>query len=118
MPNLDEYLGAGGKSVLSKTYRDEITETMLAMDGVSVQFLRGAALLTAQTVIIAHQDDSRKEKTGDAGRTGEAQTFVIGLPTLDVKRGDRFTYQGTQYDIIMVWTSIPGRIKAACEARR
>lgn len=86
--------------------------------GAMISLTRGATVLPAQLVALAHSRSQQKSITGEAGHIATHDLTLIGvqhhptLPDFDVRRGDRFTIGPTRYEISFVETTLDGRIEA------
>lgn len=86
--------------------------------GAMISLTRGATILPAQLVAIAHARSQQKTIIGAAGQIGQHAVTLIGvqnhptLPDFDVQRGDRFSIGPTRYEVTFVETGLDGRIEA------
>lgn len=114
MPDMSNFLAWGGKAgdYLDDIARSSLTSQLLGYVGVEITIVRGSTTLDPQTVIIAHEQSQRDAISGDAGQGGEFFSAVVGTPTLDIKIGDMFLYNGVRYQVLHVLKDIDGRIKA------
>lgn len=86
--------------------------------GAMISLTRGATILPAQLVAIAHARSQQKIITGAAGQVSKNEVTLIGvqnhptLPDFDVQRGDRFSIGPTRYEVTFVETGLDGRIEA------
>jgi sirohydrochlorin ferrochelatase len=67
----------------------------------SIAIRRGETELEAQTVRIARVGRGYRSMSGQ-GREMRADAIAMGDETLDVKTGDRFTNEGTLYEVVFV----------------
>ena len=67
----------------------------------SIVIRRGEASLAAQTVRIARVGRGYRSVSGQ-GREGRADVLAMGDATFDVQVADRFTDEGTVYEVIFV----------------
>lgn len=78
-------------------------------------------LLQAQTVRVEY-DNNASESESDAGRTATRKVILFGirghrsLPDTNVKRGDRFAFEGKQFKVVDLVLTI-GEIQAHAEAQ-
>jgi len=124
---MSKLLNAGGKAgdLLNDINLSEPTGLIVGQFGVSVVLLRGSSELATQTAVIGHVSTrGDHEMRGEAGSDGRQTIYLIGHrghatePDLDIERGDIWTYNGTRYQVEMVDTSVPGRVRAQLIGRQ
>jgi len=82
--------------------QDDIA-ALIADDSVSITIRRDGQNLTAQTVRLVPpgRSDPRVARSDGAKET-VADVLVLGPVTLDIKKGDKFIYQGLLHEVIFV----------------
>ena len=96
--------------------RGEGPAFLLAHRGVSIVLTRGNSTIAAQTVVLtpANQPSQRE---GDAGQSGKQEYVVIGLSSLNIRRGDRFSHNpvtanALNFEVISVDKTLPNMVQA------
>lgn len=114
MPNIGNWIGAQPRVDPEPTF--DLT-AMLSRRGQLVKFYRNGAALPEQRCIVAPEASQSVEIVGEStAKSGTKRVTVIGLSTLDVKRGDLFSIGGAQYRVTFVDDLLPGRREASAEA--
>lgn len=123
MPDIGKLLNWDGKAtcLIDDFPRAEGVEFMIGHRGVSLILVRSTGPLAAQTVLLMPAGRTRLEVEGEAGEMSKASMAVIGvrnhptLPDLDIRRGDRFAYDGHQYEVTHVDTTMAGKTEARAD---
>lgn len=98
--------------------RGEGVSFLLNHRGVSVVLRRGTNNLAAQTVLIAPDTSAvPQEKDADQGQSAKLRYLVVGTASLDIQRGDTFSYLPTNanqrnFEVISVDRTLPGQTQA------
>ena len=92
--------------VLSTRERDQMRADVLDITGagsgltVSLSLLRGNSTLSAQNVRLYGTGASTV--TGEGTESAQTAIRVVGAPSLDIRARDRFTHNGTAYEVVSV----------------
>jgi hypothetical protein len=78
------------------------------------RFHRNDLVLPEQTFRVSTAPRNASERTTVAGTQATADIVIVGAPTLDVLRGDRFALNGNTYEVIFVNNSSKVLRKAEC----
>lgn len=98
--------------------RGEGVGFLLAHRGVSIVLRRGSTNLAAQTVmIVPDSNTTSQERSADQGQSATQRFFVIGTASLDIQRGDTFSYQPVNanqrnFEVMSVDRTLPGQVQA------
>ncbi len=98
--------------------RGEGVSFLLGHRGVSLVLRRGTTNLPAQTVqIVPDTNTSSQERSADQGQCAAQRFFVIGTASLNIQRGDTFSYQPVNanqrnFEVISVDKTLPGQVQA------
>lgn len=87
----------------------------IADDPQSITIVRAGVAQAAQTVRILPQTwgPSGSETGSVGGETSTDEVVVLGGNSLNIQREDRFTVNGTWYEVVYVEPALPNR----CEAK-
>lgn len=124
MPDLNAWLG--DTEALS-TWKDDYDRAHdiarhIAEKSASITITRAGAALAAQTVRI-EASGGASERLFNVGALAKGGVIIVGYkghPTIadtNIRRGDRFAYDGQFYSVTQVLPNIPDRLLAIAEAR-
>lgn len=125
MPDIGNYLGWMGTATLEdwlqQSDRADTTAFMIGHRGVSLVLVRAGTPLAAQTALLvpSGRQTAAGEISGESGQAAKEQLLIVGLPTMNVQRGDRFKYPASMgrlnYEVIRVEETMVGSIQAYAE---
>jgi hypothetical protein len=125
MPDFGTWLGWNELGNLEAWYRqfdraDSVT-FMIQHRGVNLTLARGTSTLAAQTALLvpAGRNNEASESAVDTGIAAHEQLLIVGLPTMDIQRGDRFKNPASltrlNYEVVRVEKALYGMIQAFAE---
>lgn len=128
MPSLSNYLRSNDKdeTLLDQHNRADSAQWLIDRDGVSITIIREGTPQTAQTCIVVQPGSTSRgrESNYETGQAAQFDVILIGvrghtsdaISDFDVARGDLFTYQSTQYEVLDVINVDSGQTVANCRA--
>ncbi|KKM08399.1 hypothetical protein SY88_23710 [Clostridiales bacterium PH28_bin88] len=78
--------------------RDDLAE-MIGDNRVEVTLRRGSQTLAAQGARIVRSGPRAQQARANASSAARAMVIVYGTPEMDIRRGDRFTLEGTLFEV-------------------
>lgn len=119
MPNFDAWLGN-----MSQLSAQRAADALRRINEkpASIVLVRSGAAQAAQTVRVEY-DRAQSTEQGDGAKSSNRKLIVFGVrdhPTVtntNIQRGDRFTYQGSQFKVIDVIVTL-GEVQATCEVQQ
>ena len=121
MLDFDNWAGSGAQA-LEASSRAAHAWRRIQEKPTSVALVRGNQTLDAQTLRLEFTNTTvGSELRGTGGMTGHQTVIAFGLrghaiePDTDIRRGDLFAIDGTQFRVISIVTTI-GEVQAMCEA--
>jgi hypothetical protein len=125
MPDFGAFIGWHDDGDLEEWYRQferaDSVAFMIGHRGVSLVLVRGNTTLEAQTALIAPagQNTQASERRGEAVIATMEQLVIIGLPGMDIKRGDLFRHPGEtgrlNWRVVRVEKAVHGMVQAYAE---
>jgi hypothetical protein len=107
---------------LAQADRTDNIALLVGLRGASVVLVRGATALAAQNMIIvpAAASSTSSEAGKDSGTAAREQVLLVGESSLNVRRGDRFSYGAIptgrlNYEVLRVERLHTGMIQAFAE---
>lgn len=98
------------------------TELLIKSRPTSITLVRSGVVQTAQTVRIERNAASATERRSETARADVMDVLIIGyldhpiIADTDIQRGDRFLYNGQDYEVIQTDEHV-GRLLVTAEAR-
>jgi hypothetical protein len=119
MVDISTYLSADS-SIFDHIFRDQTAEinNRLNQTGESITLIRGTAPITVQVVVSAFAPQSSEQDNTSGGMSSRLSLLMVGLPTLDVRKGDAFKYGGIGYTVVLVSRANRGQTDAYCEGNQ
>ena len=105
MTDMSAWLGwstsADAAEWLAQADRTDNIALLVGLRGASVVLVRGATALAAQNMIIvpAAASSTSSEAGKDSGTAAREQVLLVGESSLNVRRGDRFSYGAGAGDV-------------------
>lgn len=125
MPDFGTWIGWHSTGDFEEWYREldrsDSVAFMIGHRGISITLDRAGTPVSAQTLLLAPagKNTTASEISSDTGVAAKEQLLLVGLPTADIKRQDRFKYPSSagrlNYEVVRVERSIPGMIQAFAE---
>lgn len=123
MPDFNAWLGAQDtfSAWTGEGQRATDTANTISDKSASIVLTRAGAQMDAQTVRL-EPTGGAGEQGGPAGTVSNAGVLVTGykdhatITDTDIRRGDRFFYEGQSYTVTQVLPDVPDRILAIAEA--
>lgn len=125
MPDFGTWVGWNATGDFEEWYREldrsDFVAFMIGHRGVSLTLVRAGTPLTAQTCLLvpAGRNNEATETGGGSGIATREQLLIVGPPTMDIKRKDKFKYPSSagllNYEVIRVEKAITGMIQAFVE---
>jgi hypothetical protein len=72
------------------------------MNATSIVLRRGAETLAAQTVRVARMGFTARKASSAGAQEATTGVVVMGVVTLDIQAGDRFTLSGGLYEVTFI----------------
>ena len=125
MPDLSKFLNWDNDQAdqwLTGQARSAGISFMIGHRGMSVVLYRNNVAQAAQTMVVAPygQGTTTQEQRSDAGTSGRDELLIVGLSTLDIRRGDEFSHNAPggvlrNYRVTYVEKSFTGMVQARAE---
>lgn len=95
---------------------DEGVDFILGHRGVSIVLVRNGTPIAAQTMFVGPMNTPR-ETSAEQGQSAKQEYIIIGEADLNIRRGDRFSYQPVNanqlnYEVTSVDKSLHGQVQA------
>jgi hypothetical protein len=122
MPRLGDFLGWQDQSTFNDWYRQfergSTVGYMIGHRGITIVLVRGTTPRAEQRVLLvpAGRDTTADSSERSSGSAASEQLLLIGPPTLDIQRGDKFKHPSTigrlNYEVKRVERAVHGMIQA------
>ena len=125
MPDFGTWIGWHPTGDLEEWYRQfdraDSVAFIIGHRGISLTLIRVGSTIAAQTFMLAPagRNNNTSEVAADSGIAAKEQLLLVGLPTADIKRGDRFMYPASagrlNYEVVRVERAVYGMLQSFAE---